>query len=972
VGFQPSLRWTPVSACHGQDVYFGTDPAAVANATTASPQSMGRQDGASFALPVELPPGTAFYWRVDQVSREGVVIPGPVWSFTTAAEPLLADLALQLSLDAGDSVTPMVYDLAGPPYQDAAQQNSPAPVAGIAGDALTFNGTNQSLQVPALNLNSSSATIAAWIKRNGNQINFSGLAYCRGGSTVSGFNFTTGNQLGYTWNNDSGSVYFNSGLVPPDGQWVLVALVVAPDHATLWLGTADGTLTSASNNIPHAVQAFDAPLHIACDPFGGRFFKGTMDEVSVWVRALGAGEIGTLLAKGRAGMTTAPASARDFIWTPASGNGSWATAANWSGSAIASGAGQVADFSTLTLGNDATVSLDSARVIGGLKFGDHSAVPHDWTLDGGSGGPALTLEGSAPFIQVDQATASVKVPLAGNQGLTKTGSGALELTTASELSGSVTVSEGTLRLTQSNPPPSAPVAGAAIWLDAAEEATLHTDANQLVSAWDNKGSSGGSWNQSDPARQPAHTGGMVRFNGGQVLTNAVHYANTGKEIHVFIAARRDGQVPNSGIISLRSSAATADWNNATSIILGDRGSTSLANTLSATRSSADQPLVSLPGATGNGSTFVANFCNRSDGTAASWLNGANPRTGSCAGSFAIDHVAIGGRLASATPGTTSSYWNGRIGEILIYNQALGEADRMAVESYLMAKWAVSVPTGGSLPANAPITVNSGASLAGDGNASGAVTVSPGGVLRPGGIATTGTLATGSLTLGGTLACRLSGPACDRLFVNGDLTFLPGASIELTNLTPGASAGSYVLGTCSGSITGPLPAVAGLPPSYALDASVPGQLRLVSSYFTWAASHNLAGDSFHSDPDGDGSSSLLEFATGGSPLDPASNGFRQAEVQDVGGERALAFTIAVRSGAIFSTAADGACEATIDGIVYRVEGSTDLTLWNQPIIRIPAPPDLPEAPAGYEYQAFRASSSVGSAPQNFIRLSVSIP
>jgi autotransporter-associated beta strand protein len=972
VGLQPLLRWTPISACHRQDVYFGTDSIAVADATLISPEYMGRQDGAFFPLPVELPSNTKLYWRVDQVNSEGIVIRGPTWSFTTAAETLHADLALHLSLDARHTVAPMVHDLAGPPYQDAIQQNSPVQTAGIAGEALTFNGTSQSLQTPALNLKSSNATIAAWIKRSGNQINYSGVAYCRGGSTVSGLNFTTGNQLGYTWNNDSGSVNFNSGLVPPDGQWALVALVVAPDRATLWLGTADGSLRSASNIIPHAVQTFDAPLYVASDPLGGRFFKGTMDELRVWRRSLGTDEIASLLASGRAGISTAPGSPRDFTWTSANQSGSWTSATNWNGSAIAIGSGNVADLSTLALAANASVSLDAVRVIGGLKFGDMASVPHDWTLDGGSGGPALTLDGIAPFIQVNQATAFVKAPLAGSKGLTKTGPGILELTANCEVSGNVTVNEGTLRLTLANPPPVAPISGAAIWLDAADTATLHADASNHIIAWDNKGTSGGSLTQSEPARQPALTSGMVRFNGGQVLTNAVNYSNTGREIHVFIAAHRDSQALNSGIISLRSSAVAADWNNAASIILGDRGSYSLPNTLSATRNSSDQPLVSLPGTTGNGSTFVANFLNKSDGTAASWLNGAGPRTATCSGSFAIDRVAIGGRLTSATPATTSGYWNGRIGEILIYNRALSEADRMTTEAYLMAKWAVGLSTGGRLPANAPVTILSGATLAGDGNASGTVTVTSGGILRPGGRATLGKLATGSLTLGGTLVCRLSGTDCDQVLVSGDLTLLPGASIDLTNLTPAANTGIYSLATCTGAINGPLPTVTGLPPSYELDASVPGQLRLVSPYLTWAASHNLTGNSVDTDPDGDGSSCLLEFATGGSPHDPTRNGLRYADVQYLGGERALIFTIATRSGAVFSTAPNGTCESTIDGIGYRVEGTTDLAHWNLPILKISTPSGLPEAPTGYENHTFRTSAAVDSRTQAFIRLSVSIP
>jgi hypothetical protein len=42
--------------------------------------------------------------------------------------------------------------------------------------------------------------------------------------------------------------------------------------------------------------------------------------------------------------------------------------------------------------------------------------------------------------------------------------------------------------------------------------------------------------------------------------------------------------------------------------------------------------------------------------------------------------------SSTTPG---NYWNGDIAEIIIYNSALSDAMRAAVESYLIAKWAIT-------------------------------------------------------------------------------------------------------------------------------------------------------------------------------------------------------------------------------------------------------------------------------------------
>ena len=78
------------------------------------------------------------------------------------------------------------------------------------------------------------------------------------------------------------------------------------------------------------------------------------------------------------------------IWiSPASGN--WSAATNWVGGTIASGSGSTADFSTLSLPTNLTVTLDSARTISNLIFGDTTAT-YNWTLAGTN---TLTL-GTSP------------------------------------------------------------------------------------------------------------------------------------------------------------------------------------------------------------------------------------------------------------------------------------------------------------------------------------------------------------------------------------------------------------------------------------------------------------------------------------------------------------------------------------------------------------------------------------------------
>jgi hypothetical protein len=71
-------------------------------------------------------------------------------------------------------------------------------------------------------------------------------------------------------------------------------------------------------------------------------------------------------------------------------SGNWGTAANWQGGVIADGAGNNADFSTLNITSDVTVTLDSSRTIGSLTVGDLDGT-HRYTI-APSGGSILTFD----------------------------------------------------------------------------------------------------------------------------------------------------------------------------------------------------------------------------------------------------------------------------------------------------------------------------------------------------------------------------------------------------------------------------------------------------------------------------------------------------------------------------------------------------------------------------------------------------
>lgn len=135
--------------------------------------------------------------------------------------------------------------------------------------------------------------------------------------------------------------------------------------------------------------------------------------------------------------------AADSVWTNPAG-GSWAGTTNWSGGVVAEGTGALADFSTLDLTADATVTLDGDRTIGTLRLSD-SVASNGWVISAGTGGTLTFAAAGTPVVSSGNGTSSVGVVVAGTQGLQKTGAGTIVLSGANTFTGTLLVNEGTLK-----------------------------------------------------------------------------------------------------------------------------------------------------------------------------------------------------------------------------------------------------------------------------------------------------------------------------------------------------------------------------------------------------------------------------------------------------------------------------------------------------------------------------------------------
>jgi len=244
--------------------------------------------------------------------------------------------------------------------------------SGKLAGGLNLDGSNDSVQLPALNLNSNTVTLAAWVNRD-SQKDWAGILFSRAGNTTAGLNLSTNNQLGYHWNDQEWS--FDSGLVVPENEWAHVALVVEPHQATLYVNGQ-----SATNTTNHAIEQFNGVTYLGRDPGqSARYFDGQIDDARIYNRALDAGEIATLADHRTATVdisVNAPfdaAAARSQILAGVS-----TLKTNWVGRMVAYGptAYVVADY-------DDTPGVPAA-VIGTMGEGKVAALPQRDLLDMGT------------------------------------------------------------------------------------------------------------------------------------------------------------------------------------------------------------------------------------------------------------------------------------------------------------------------------------------------------------------------------------------------------------------------------------------------------------------------------------------------------------------------------------------------------------------------------------------------------------
>ena len=144
-----------------------------------------------------------------------------------------------------------------------------------------LNGAFGGVVIPAGQpLYTDTVSFAGWVKPTGPQTGWNAVIFQRGSVQATGFGFGDAQDLRVHWND--GEYGWAPGLKIPADVWSFVAAVFTPTETILCV---NGQF--ANNTAAHVAHDFSAdPIYMGLDPTGGRVFKGDLDEVAIFDKAL--------------------------------------------------------------------------------------------------------------------------------------------------------------------------------------------------------------------------------------------------------------------------------------------------------------------------------------------------------------------------------------------------------------------------------------------------------------------------------------------------------------------------------------------------------------------------------------------------------------------------------------------------------------------------------------------------------------
>lgn len=252
-------------------------------------------------------------------------------------------------------------------------------------------------------------------------------------------------------------------------------------------------------------------------------------------------------------------------------------------------------------------------------------------------------------------------------------------------------------------PPAYPAEGLRLWVDATELSTITKDGSDLVSAWASRYGSA-SFTSSGADRPTYQATGMdgnpaIDFTGSDVMNAdslASLFSGDDTPMAAFMVCEMDALQNNDLLV----------WGNSTdadSLMILRQTATQYAYIK---REDAGGSAIGPIGGTTDTTPHVFSFRTNEAGTSATTrLDGADLNTASIdVGQTTVDVLALGADLNTASidvgqttvdvlalgardsNGVVSTYTNGRIGEVLIYDRYVTDEEAAAIHTYLINKW----------------------------------------------------------------------------------------------------------------------------------------------------------------------------------------------------------------------------------------------------------------------------------------------
>jgi hypothetical protein len=218
------------------------------------------------------------------------------------------------------------------------------------------------------------------------------------------------------------------------------------------------------------------------------------------------------------------------------------------------------------------------------------------------------------------------------------------------------------------------IPGCSLWLDAADATTL-TLSGSNVTAWSDKSGNGN--NATTATGTLTRSSNSIVFTGSQAMTTPLNSAMTTQTIFVVASADTSSYMDILGV-------AGTSIDNGLQVIISNNyrqfvtrfGGTS----------------VMTGGTVTQNTPFLYGVTYISGGNSFIYLNGS--QTGSNTTAAAISGTGTVMLGAYRINSITDEFYNGRMNEVLVYNQVLSTSQRQRIEGYLAEKWGLRGSLGG--------------------------------------------------------------------------------------------------------------------------------------------------------------------------------------------------------------------------------------------------------------------------------------